>query len=281
MPPDYDTREQQMLLTAARLGYLSVVKKIVQENPEIAIDYSVPSASAYPPIYQAIVNGKSSVVKFFLERGADPFRENPGGATRRITNTYAFAMSSSNQKIKEMFLQMNPPQESLDYGLSLAIQNDDVKTAERLVSKGGQCKRSIEEYLAARDNPRTLKFLIDQGLDVNKQGEVYTPLMQASLKDERYDSAKLTRLLLDAGAKMDLQNEEGNTALHYASRSGNVVVIEMLLKRGAKRLKNHLGKTPSDWIGLESPRFRINPSEAKKERDRRKIEALFQQYGSH
>jgi len=40
-------------------------------------------------------------------------------------------------------------------------------------------------------------------------------------------------LLLDAGARVDVPDSEGNTALHYAAESGNEKTCKLLLSRGA------------------------------------------------
>jgi len=57
--------------------------------------------------------------------------------------------------------------------------------------------------------------------------------------------AKGIRLLLDAGAKVDAVDEEGDTPLHEAARLGSVRGAELLVARGAKaNVKNKAGETP-------------------------------------
>lgn len=53
------------------------------------------------------------------------------------------------------------------------------------------------------------------------------------------------KLLLDAGAKIDAVDDEGDTPLHEAARLGSVRGAEILLARGAKKdVKNKAGETP-------------------------------------
>lgn len=57
--------------------------------------------------------------------------------------------------------------------------------------------------------------------------------------------AKGIRLLLDAGAKIDAVDDEGDTPLHEAARLGSVRAAELLVARGAKaNVKNKAGETP-------------------------------------
>jgi ankyrin repeat protein len=57
--------------------------------------------------------------------------------------------------------------------------------------------------------------------------------------------AKGMSLLLNAGAKIDAVDDEGDTPLHDAVRLGSVRGVETLLARGAKtNVKNKAGETP-------------------------------------
>lgn len=57
--------------------------------------------------------------------------------------------------------------------------------------------------------------------------------------------AKAINLLLDAGAKIDAVDDEGDTPLHEAARLTSVRGAEALLARGAKvNVKNKAGETP-------------------------------------
>jgi ankyrin repeat protein len=89
---------------------------------------------------------------------------------------------------------------------------------------------------------------------------------------------KITTLLLEAGANINIVNREGDTPLHVACRSGNVKLIQILLERGANaELRNHPKKssrnqqTAHDLVycydSLIQPLFGVNVSTAIAERD--------------
>lgn len=72
-----------------------------------------------------------------------------------------------------------------------------------------------------------------------------------------WDDASAVQLLLDAGASIDAQHEEGDTALHHAIQMGHFAIARLLIGRGAnQRIRNNEGKLPRDycwngeWAGL-------------------------------
>jgi len=57
--------------------------------------------------------------------------------------------------------------------------------------------------------------------------------------------------LLDRGAAVNLQDADGDTALHGAAQSGDVEILQMLLARGADpNARNKLGGTPLMWAAV-------------------------------
>jgi hypothetical protein len=122
-----------------------------------------------------------------------------------------------------------------------------------------------------RDNKRVRK-LIDSGADLNQTSGVWTPMLaavagnnEASLKlllaagasidirqpdgdtlVHRASGANL-KTLVSHGADVNATNAKGATPLHYAARFGQLGSARMLLELGADRtLRDRDGKTPLD-----------------------------------
>jgi len=56
---------------------------------------------------------------------------------------------------------------------------------------------------------------------------------------------KISKLLIDGGANVNMENKIGNTPLHYAAAMGNQPVVQILLDRGADpNITNKNGQTP-------------------------------------
>lgn len=89
-------------------------------------------------------------------------------------------------------------------------------------------------------------FVLDGGADPNLADRAYgmTPLMQAAWARSRH-AARLCRMLLDRGARVDARNGSGGTALHCAAGEENLDVIRLLLDRGADvNARDAAGHTP-------------------------------------
>ncbi|WP_084161321.1 ankyrin repeat domain-containing protein [Nocardia sp. BMG51109] len=69
----------------------------------------------------------------------------------------------------------------------------------------------------------------------------------------QYDSVDTARVLVDAGADPNAEDDAGNTPLHYALRSPWTTpdMVRFLRERGADPLKqNHDGQAPIDRIRM-------------------------------
>jgi len=93
-----------------------------------------------------------------------------------------------------------------------------------------------------------VKSLLDKGVDVNFQDEGYgaSPLHAASQSGRK----KIVRMLLNRGAKVNLQNKKGDTALMAAAFNGHKDIIEILVLAGAD--VNH--QNPVDETALSLAR---------------------------
>lgn len=85
------------------------------------------------------------------------------------------------------------------------------------------------EFLMARSQ-KLLQLLIDSGADVNQETPRGTPLMSAATSELNLPIAET---LLKAGAKVNLQDRFGRTALFYAAAFGCDSMTTFLLKAGA------------------------------------------------
>ena len=70
----------------------------------------------------------------------------------------------------------------------------------------------------------TVKKMLEFGTDVNQQSNGMTPLMYAA----RYNKVEIVKLLLENGAKTNLKDQKGFTALRHAELSSAKESIEVL-----------------------------------------------------
>ena len=70
----------------------------------------------------------------------------------------------------------------------------------------------------------TIKKFIEYGADVNETSEDMTPLMVAA----RYNKVEIIKVLLENGARPEVKNEKGFTALKFAQLSNATEAIAIL-----------------------------------------------------
>ncbi len=90
-----------------------------------------------------------------------------------------------------------------------------------------------------------VKKKIESGADVNiNDDNGNTPLYYAS----RNRHTEIVKLLFDHGADVNTKNNVGDTPLHYASIHGQTEIVKLLLKYGADvNAKNNYGDTPLNY----------------------------------
>ena len=163
---------------------------------------------------------------------------------------------------------MNEEATTLDFELSLktAMEKGDYKQLEMLIKKGADVNESgcgtVPLMLAVQKNDKmAIRLLLHAGADVNIQDqEGKTALMFAvensgtnsfvlfEAKDDLLETSdenmQCLRILLQAGADVNIVDNNQNTALMYAVKWGNPDCVEMLLtaETGVNKL-NKKGET--------------------------------------
>ena len=79
------------------------------------------------------------------------------------------------------------------------------------------------------NNIQSIKNYIDFGYDLNIDDYGYTPLIYVSISNQ----IEIAKLLLNAGADVNIQNNTGSTALIYAAYAKQIEIVKLLLSAGA------------------------------------------------
>jgi hypothetical protein len=143
-----------------------------------------------------------------------------------------------------------------------AIGNKDYVTMKSLILNGlsninepAQGGATVLHFLAERTDPKWVEWAINQGADVNVVDYLgITPLFIASY----IGKFKNVHMLLKHGASPNVQDEDGNTALHTNSlETGNPKITEILLQYGADpTITNNEGQTALD-IAIENKNSKL------------------------
>ena len=219
-PKPLDHRDRAPLPPEEEI-FLALVHKDFAEVKAL-LDSGVP-VDVHPfrgqtPLMTAAGMNWLEMVRFLLDRGAKVNAANEDGATPLAR--------AGNVEIARLLLDRGADPNALSRkdGYPLLI--------ERLV-------RDRDENIA--------KLLIEKGADVNIKEPYYgiTPLNAAV----RYGPPGFVRLLLERGAKVQVQDNEGNTPLMHAFGSRREEDVRLLLEHGADINKaNKYGDTALHWM---------------------------------
>ncbi|AUD40338.1 ankyrin repeat family protein [Flamingopox virus FGPVKD09] len=166
------------------------------------------------PLHIASKYNNQTMVKFFLERGADINILDSNDNTPLI-----YAACSGNTTISKMLL---------DYGAKIESRNKE------------EC--SPLHYAVATNNDELTSLFLTRGADTNVVDKYNRSVLHKAIGNKNITSVKL---LLNHGINCNLRDNHGYTALHYAITLQNREITDMLLASGADpNIMNNEKHTP-------------------------------------
>ena len=242
---DYD------MTIATKLGDLDRVRELLEQDPSLI--HQAPKYSYYHglPLRSAAGAGHVEVVKFLLERGADPNQPEPGIAPQG--GALHAAISGKQYEVVKLLLRHganpNAAVESSGNCLSMAKWSGAPKEiVDLIVSYGGV--RTVElvchdgdletlgEMLHANpqlpvgeilDKPEVMNLILRYQPDILKRMPDPTPWWSlATPKDPEF-----ARSLMQRGLDPNRPNWLGITLLHRCAAKGDIGIAEVCLEFGA------------------------------------------------
>jgi ankyrin repeat protein len=213
------------------MGNTPLIHAASARDPELAsllvnkfrADINAQNTYGDTPLTVAIITGHTTLAQELLLAGAKTDPKNAKGETA--------ASLAAKSPVKEI-------QELAPY-----IKGEKPLSDITKLQKQQELNRSLFRA-ASGGNPKEVTFAIEQGADPNAtDSKGCTPLMLAYGNDAAAE-------LLAKGAKIDAQNNEGKTALHFAAEQSKPQKAEALLKAGADpSIADKSGKTAADCAG--------------------------------
>ena len=237
---------------AVKNGHMQLVKWFLKRG------YKVPLGA----LFQAISQQNNDMVKVLLRKGADVNETGESGWTALMQASYlgdsAIVSTLLNSERKQEIDHMDERNYS---ALILAAQRKHAEVVTLLLKAGakvnlkgynGQTALTFamqDPYGIQDPNPhesvQTVKALLDGGADVNlEEDDGTTPLLLAAGMVGRQWQLEVIKLLLEKKPIIDHKNSRGNYALKSAVFMGDIDVARLLLEGGAKTdMKDGEGKS--------------------------------------
>lgn len=133
--------------------------------------------------------------------------------------------------------------------LSLGACSDQKATAQKGSSSQGKVTApSVDIHTAVvSGNVEAIKQYIAAGSNINERDPFggSSPLISASL----FGKTEIAKMLIDAGADINIQNNDGSTALHTAAFFCRPEIVKMLLEKNAdKAIRNNYKSTAYESV---------------------------------
>ena len=195
---------------------VSIAKTLLTAGAELNIQ----DQDGHTPLATAIHRERIAVAKFLLQQGAKVASND----TEALTDACRLGELEIAVQILEQGVKIGNCEEYGTDTLHAACESGNAKLVEMLL------KRGANPSLTRRHSP----FPAAQ-----------TAQMPLRMDAEHHDHAAILKLLKEAGARLDVRDEEGNTLLHLASRAGNPETVRYLIQCGLDvKARNKHDQTP-------------------------------------
>ncbi|MFN0021249.1 MAG: ankyrin repeat domain-containing protein [Pirellulaceae bacterium] len=223
--------------------------------------YNTPS-TGNSPLHGAL---DVAIAKALVAAGAELNCPNVHGRTPVST-----AIHGERIAVAVFLLERGAKVESSDVeALTSACRQGELEIVRQILAQGvkiGDCQDFGTDTMQAAcesGNKQLVKFLLERGGNPTAQGKhdpppaVQTARMPLRLEMEHHDHAAILKLLRDAGAKLDVRDDEGNTLLHLAAKAGNPETARFLISCGLDvKVRNKDDQTPLHLAAMVAGEFR-------------------------
>lgn len=257
--------DKYSLILAISQKHYAMVQLLLERGAEVGVDLEMKSPVGDTPLITAILEGDFEITKLLLEFGASIENTNTYGLTplryaaklgfenicRLLLEAGAEINSIDNERLTALAIacrhgHLNTVKVFLEYkadfslGLPLlrACWNGSYAITKALLDAGVKRDLHHKVYLSAlafaasKNNPRTVKLLLDSGCDPNPM--IFLDGDTALIKGIKSGSYEVVSLLVERGADVNDENKAGETPFNIAAERGLSKIASLLARYGAR-----------------------------------------------
>ncbi|KAF3905871.1 Ankyrin-1 [Arthrobotrys entomopaga] len=245
-----EINERNALHEAANAGRLPIIKMLLSAS----VDVGQPDAYGRLPLHYAAMHGHVDILEALLAANSRTIdRMDLDNFTPLIHALHHHQLSSVEALIKHK-ARINPASDKDYIPLNLACQHGLVEIAEVLLKSGAQILPDAEglwpqHHVARRRHASSLLVTLQSfGANLNEFDKLnnWTPMVHAASEG----NTENLKVLLGAGARLDLLDEKNLSALYYSAWEGHLECMKILFDAGGI-----LGVDP-----IEPPVIRPSPA---------------------
>jgi len=194
----------------------------------------------------AASEGDAANVRLLLSMTANANSKNEDGDTALLLAIRRDRTLDTVKALLDGNADVNARNNKNSTALMFSANNNDSELTHLLLEKGADVNAEDNDKrtpLNFSRIPEITDLLLDRGADINQQDDSgYSALIIASLNKSTLPNAKL---LLSRGAKLELRNNYGDSALTKAAADDDAELVRILLDNGANvDARNSAGDTP-------------------------------------
>jgi ankyrin repeat protein len=232
---------------AAQLDRGDVIDLLIRNGANVnALVVSDTARRGYTPLLLAAEVGHERQVRRLLDKRADPSINTPNNTT-----ALSLAAKSGNfESVKALINKLNNvnvPNNDGNTALIYACRTDKLNVVRLLLEKGAevnhQANNGITPLMSASfyNHLPIIQELLLAGANVNLRAITGVNALTVSINPGA--SLPITKTLLDAGADVDVEDNEGRTPLFFAVYNRKNEIVLELLRRGADSSRMFRGQT--------------------------------------
>lgn len=181
-------------------------------------------------LFRAIHQDNAQAVRRLLSAGANPNARNDKGHPALYLALQEDALAAAGALLADRRLQPEQRNRNDESPLMMAALKGHLAIARQLFALGAHVNKpgwAALHYAATGGHLAVMDWLLEEHAFIDAQSpNGTTPLMMAAM----YGSPEAVKLLIQAGADLQMRNDKGMTAIDFAQSANRQNAVELLLE---------------------------------------------------